>query len=102
MYERDDHMRVGTKWARVQQADWAGVAAKIAQSHGAERYPADGYERLARLKAAVDPANLFRCNLNIPPATRPAPRPGTPPTGTLELAGRLALFRESQRDQDSL
>ncbi|HWN32870.1 MAG TPA: FAD-binding oxidoreductase [Pseudonocardia sp.] len=32
-------------------------------------YPAESYRRLARLKSAVDPDNLFRCNLNIPPAT---------------------------------
>ena len=44
-------------------------------------YSAADLPRLAELKAAVDPANLFRCNLNIPPATRRSPRPGTPPTG---------------------
>jgi FAD/FMN-containing dehydrogenase len=32
-------------------------------------YPAESYRRLARTKAEVDPDNLFRCNLNIPPAT---------------------------------
>jgi len=31
-------------------------------------YRAADYPRLARLKAELDPANLFRCNLNIPPA----------------------------------
>jgi FAD/FMN-containing dehydrogenase len=33
-------------------------------------YAAADYLRLARLKAALDPANLFRFNLNIPPADR--------------------------------
>jgi hypothetical protein len=33
-------------------------------------YAAADYLRLARLKAALDPANLFRFNLNIPPAGR--------------------------------
>jgi FAD binding domain/Berberine and berberine like len=31
-------------------------------------YSADTYRHLARVKSTVDPANLFRANLNIPPA----------------------------------
>ncbi|MGJ5895303.1 FAD-binding oxidoreductase [Streptomyces sp. V2] len=33
-----------------------------------ECYEASAFQRLAALKAVHDPANLFRCNVNIPPA----------------------------------
>jgi Berberine and berberine like len=35
-------------------------------------YPPDTYQRLASIKATWDPANLFRSNQNIPPATTAA------------------------------
>jgi FAD binding domain/Berberine and berberine like len=34
-------------------------------------YPGATWDRLARIKATYDPANLFRSNQNIPPATGP-------------------------------
>jgi FAD/FMN-containing dehydrogenase len=32
-------------------------------------YPGETWKRLAAIKARYDPANLFRLNQNIPPAT---------------------------------
>ncbi len=33
-----------------------------------EAYPGPTWERLARIKAEVDPTNVFRRNQNVPPA----------------------------------
>jgi hypothetical protein len=36
--------------------------------HVRRAYPGSTYERLAKVKAAYDPTNLFRLNQNVPPA----------------------------------
>jgi hypothetical protein len=69
--------RSGAEQSRVEQGEAERSGAELVR----DCYAAADLPRLAELKAAVDPANLFRCNLNIPPATRRSPRPGTPPAG---------------------
>nr|BFE84767.1 hypothetical protein GCM10020093_073680 [Planobispora longispora] len=58
--------------ASLKQSD-DGVYVNFLLDEGEERiraaYPGGAYERLAEIKAKYDPANLFRLNQNIPPAT---------------------------------
>lgn len=50
-----------------------GAYVNFLADEGADRvraaYPGATWDRLARIKAAYDPANLFRRNQNVPPAT---------------------------------
>jgi FAD/FMN-containing dehydrogenase len=61
---------VESTWQALRPAA-RGVYANFLADEGEERvreaYPASTYERLARVKAAYDPANVFRFNQNVEP-----------------------------------
>jgi FAD/FMN-containing dehydrogenase len=70
--ERSEH----AAWVRELSAELAdgdpGAYAGLLADEGAERvraaYPGATWQRLAAVKAAYDPDNVFRLNQNIPPA----------------------------------
>ena len=59
-------------WQEVSQVSDAGVYVNNLGLEGVERvrhaYGAEKFDRLARVKARIDPDNVFRHNQNIPPA----------------------------------
>jgi len=63
--------RTETVW-RAMEPFASGVYVNFLKNEGTgrvrEAYPATTYDRLARLKARYDPANVFRLNQNIAPA----------------------------------
>ncbi|MGH2658969.1 MAG: FAD-binding oxidoreductase [Actinomycetota bacterium] len=77
VYERPDEAAVHEPWvtdfaAALRQGD-AGAYVNFLGDEGKARirqaYPGSTGNRLAAIKARYDPANLFRLNQNIPPAT---------------------------------
>ncbi|MFE9792284.1 BBE domain-containing protein [Streptomyces goshikiensis] len=59
--------------AAIRQSD-SGAYVNFIMDVGQEQmreavYPGATWDRLARVKATYDPANLFRSNHNVPPAT---------------------------------
>jgi FAD/FMN-containing dehydrogenase len=76
MYEEQHEVAVHDAWvtglaASLRQSD-AGAYVNFLGDEGQARirdaYPGETWDRLARIKARHDPANLFRLNQNIPPA----------------------------------
>ena len=76
-YEGEDDREVRQAWvdefvAALQQED-TGAYVNFLVDEGEERvraaYPGPTWDRLREIKASYDPANLFRLNQNIPPAT---------------------------------
>jgi len=74
----DDEANIA--WAQAFRRDMAkhangGVYLNFIGNEGQDRiraaYGSANYDRLARIKAAYDPANVFRGNQNIEPATQP-------------------------------
>jgi hypothetical protein len=57
---------------RAIRPDGSGVYVNFLENEGEERvreaYPAETYERLAKIKRHYDPENVFRFNQNISPA----------------------------------
>jgi hypothetical protein len=49
---------------------YVGFLTDDGQTRIRSAYPGATWDRLARIKAAYDPANLFRLNQNIAPAPR--------------------------------
>jgi FAD/FMN-containing dehydrogenase len=71
--ERSEHAEwVGRLSAELADGD-AGAYAGLLADEGEERvraaYPGATWERLAAVKAAYDPDNVFRLNQNVPPAS---------------------------------
>jgi FAD/FMN-containing dehydrogenase len=52
----------------VPGAAYVNFVADEGEARVRDAYPEATFERLARIKARVDPANLFRLNQNVPPA----------------------------------
>jgi FAD/FMN-containing dehydrogenase len=76
-YDGADDLAPRRRWvedlvADLQQGD-AGAYVNFVADEGPERvraaYPGATWDRLAAVKATYDPANLFRLNQNIPPAS---------------------------------
>lgn len=70
--DRDERERWVAATADVLDQGVAGVYVNFLGDEGPERvraaYPGATWDRLARVKAAYDPENLFRRNHNVPPA----------------------------------
>jgi FAD/FMN-containing dehydrogenase len=49
-------------------AGYAGFLGDEGEARVRAAYPGSTWERLAQVKAAYDPENLFRLNQNVPPA----------------------------------
>jgi FAD/FMN-containing dehydrogenase len=71
---RDVHRAWVAAFSKALQPDDVGAYVGFLSDDGAARiratYPGATYDRLARIKTAYDPANLFRLNQNVPPAPR--------------------------------
>ena len=75
-YSTPDERAVRAQWvadfARVVQPNDAGAYVGFLGDEGEGRvrsaYPTSTWDRLARIKATYDPANLFRLNQNVRPA----------------------------------
>jgi len=78
--ERETHVRWAREWAAlIDRFTLGGVYVNmVAADEGAERvrslYGSGKYERMAALKARMDPGNLLHLNQNVKPAAQVAPR----------------------------
>jgi Berberine and berberine like len=78
MYERSEDAPVHEAWAtRLASAlsprepgAYVGFLGADSEARVHEAYPGPTWDRLVAIKRRYDPANLFRLNLNIPPAAR--------------------------------
>lgn len=64
-------------WRELRTGSTAGTYVNMIMDEGNDRVRAayrGNYARLARIKQEYDPANLFRINQNVPPATPPVTR----------------------------
>jgi len=70
---RDVHRAWVTEFSKALQRDDAAYVGFLTADDGARihaTYPGATWDRLARIKATYDPANVFRVNHNVPPAIR--------------------------------
>jgi FAD/FMN-containing dehydrogenase len=78
LFEHPDEEATHQAWVTglhdVLRSDTPGAYVNFLGDEGEERvheaYPGPTWDRLARIKAEVDPANIFHRNQNIPPADR--------------------------------
>ncbi len=78
MYGRPEEKPVHEAWAvefsEALRPEGAGAFVNFLGAEGEDRareaYPGPAWERLAAIKRRYDPTNLFRLNVNIPPADR--------------------------------
>jgi FAD/FMN-containing dehydrogenase len=73
--ERAEHEawahRLSTALAAGGRGAYAGLLADEGEDRVRAAYPGATWERLAAVKAAYDPDNVFRLNQNIPPSAAP-------------------------------